>query len=160
MLRYISRFLPEHIVFAHCDIPCKIYDPTAVQIAAHTVIRMTQMIEEANKEEMGEAEYIMHLSRLTHVKEEHAEIVKHEVRVIWGDYFKEEQVKQFPEIHELVHAIMLTASKAKQDLNMEAARKLLALVQEFAEAFYKTKGFETVRIPSGFPTEGELVSHT
>lgn len=159
MLRFLSQFLPDQTAYAHCDIPCKIYDPTPAQIAAHSVIRMTQMIEDANKEEMGEAEYIMHVSRLTHVKEEHAEIVKHEVRVIWGDYFKEEQIKQFPNIHELVHEIMLAASKTKQEITIEDAKKLLTLVQEFSEAFYKTKGFEAVRIPSGFPTGGELVSH-
>jgi len=159
MLDLLVKLLPLHTAYAHCDIPCKIYDPTPAQIAAHSVIRMMQMIEEANKEEMGEAKYIMHISRLTHVKEEHAEIVKREVRVIWGDYFKEEQIKQFPTIHELVHNIMLSASATKQEVNMEEARKLLSLVQEFAEIFYKTKGFEIIRIPSGFPTEGEIVTH-
>ena len=32
---------------AHCDIPCKIYDPSTAQIAALTVIRMIDIIEEA-----------------------------------------------------------------------------------------------------------------
>lgn len=159
---FLSLFLkviPEKTAFAHCDIPCKIYDPHAAQVAAHSVIRMIQMIDEAKKEELEEKEYLMHIARLTGVKEEHAEIVKREVRIIWGDYFKEEQIKQFPDIHILVHDIMMLASKTKQTLDIESANKLLTKVQEFSEAFYKTKGFEIMRIPSGFPTGGEIVSH-
>ena len=31
---------------AHCDIPCKIYDPIVIQIAALTVVRIIDIIEE------------------------------------------------------------------------------------------------------------------
>ena len=34
---------------AHCDIPCKIYDPSTAQIAALTLIRMIDLIEEIEK---------------------------------------------------------------------------------------------------------------
>ena len=161
---FIINLIPTKTVYAHCDIPCKIYDPYLAQVAAHSVIRMTQMLEElspSTKEPPFDERkrIISQISRLTKVKEEHAELVKHEVRIIWGDYFKEEQIKKFPKIHDLVHEIMILASKARQEINMGAAKELLSKVQEFAEAFYKTKGFEVVRIPSGFPTEGEIVSH-
>ncbi|MFL2733206.1 MAG: superoxide dismutase [Ni], partial [Gammaproteobacteria bacterium] len=33
-------------VLAHCDIPCKIYDPIVIQIAALTVVRIIDIIEE------------------------------------------------------------------------------------------------------------------
>lgn len=158
LLATLFNLLPSQAVYAHCDIPCKIYDPYAAQVAAHSVIRMTQMLIEAEGMDDG-IKREMHVSRLTKVKEDHAEIVKHEVRVIWGDYFKEEQMQKVVDISELVHNIMLTASKTKQETNLEESKKLLSLVQEFAEKFYMTKGFETVRIPSGFPTEGELVVH-
>lgn len=157
-LSLIVKFLPSQTAYAHCDIPCKIYDPYMAQVAAHSVIRMTQLLQEAESME-DEIKREHHVARLTRVKEEHAEIVKHEVRVIWGDYFKEEQMQKVPEVSELVHNIMITASKAKQEVNLEESKKLLSLVQEFAEKFYMTKGFETMRIPSGFPTEGELIVH-
>lgn len=160
-MRFLKRLLgilPLAHVYAHCDIPCKIYDPYTAQVAAHTVIRMTQMLNEA--EAMPDdivREH--HIARLTKVKEDQAEIVKHEIRVIWGDYFKDEQMQKAPEVSNLVHNILMCASKTKQEINPKESKKLLSLVQEFAEAFYKTKGFETMRIPSGFPTEGELVVH-
>ncbi len=160
-MRFLKRLLgilPLSHVYAHCDIPCKIYDPYTAQVAAHTVIRMTQMLEEA-KAMPDDVSREHHISRLTKVKEENSEIVKHEVRVIWGDYFKDEQMQKIHDASNLVHNIMMSASKAKQEINMEEAKKLLSLVLEFSEKFYQTKGFETMKIPSGFPTEGELVIH-
>jgi nickel superoxide dismutase len=157
-IRNLINLIPAKTVYAHCDIPCKIYDPHLAQVAAHSVIRMTQMLEEI-EDEKDSVVRESQIARLTKVKEDHAELVKHEVRIIWGDYFKAEQIKQIPKIHELVHEIMILASKARQEINMEASKLLLSKVQEFSEVFYKTKGFEVVRIPSGFPTEGEIVSH-
>lgn len=158
LIKEITKILPLKTIHAHCDIPCKIYDPYPAQIAAHSVIRMTQMIMEL-KNEGDDKAYYSQLARLTKVKEDHAEICKHEIRVIWGDYFKPEMIEKLPELHTLVFDIMHTASKARQEINLEAAKDLLSKVQEFAEIFYKSKDMESVRIPSGYPTEGEMVIH-
>lgn len=158
LISSILHIFPTQIAYAHCDIPCKMYDPYQAQVAAHSVIRMTQMLIEVEMTEDGiKREH--HVARLTKVKEEHAEIVKHEITVIWGDYFKEEQIQKVPEVSNLVHEIMNVASNVKQEVNLEESKKLLSLVQEFAEKFFLTKGFEIMRIPSGFPTEGEIVIH-
>ena len=103
--------------------------------------------------------FVHQMARLTKTKEEHAEIVKHEVTVIWGDYFKEENSKAVPDLHEKVWKILKLSSKAKQIVDEKVAGDLLTVVQEFAEIFWKSKGMEPVRIPSGYPTEGEMVSH-
>lgn len=142
--------LPAQIAYAHCDIPCGIYDPHNAQMAAHTVIRMMNLINEAKND-------VHKIARLTKVKEDHAELVKHEVRIIWGDYFKEEHLKEHPNLHSLVFKIMKHASKVKQEVDLKAADELLSKVQEFSEIFWKTKGRETIRIKSGYPTEGEIV---
>jgi nickel superoxide dismutase len=97
------------------------------------------------------------ISRYVTVKEEHAEIVKREVRIIWGDYFKAEHLQEFPNLHGLVFDIMKLASKGRQTLDKAAAEELLSKVQEFAEIFYKTKGRETKRVATVYPTGGELV---
>ena len=141
-------------VYAHCDIPCGIYDPHGAQVAAHTVLRMTAMLDEL---EGSDVKTVSQAARLTEVKEEHAEVLKHEVRVIWGDYFKDEHLEKHKNLHSLVFKIMKQASKARQEVNMEEAKALLASVLEFSEIFWETKGRETVRVKSGFPTEGEIV---
>lgn len=156
ILKSISKLLPVKTIYAHCDIPCKIYDPYPAQIAAHSVIRMTQMIMEL-KNEGDEKKYMHDLARLTKVKEDHAEVCKHEIRVIWGDYFKPEMIEKFPEVHSLVFEIMKLASKARQAIDLEASKQLLEKVQEFAEIFFKTKDLTPKRIKSIYPTEGEMV---
>jgi nickel superoxide dismutase len=161
-LGLVAKFLPSQIAYAHCDLPCGIYDPHQAQLAAHTVIRMTSILNEMhpNSDEppFEERKKIIHdIARATKIKEDHAEIVKHEVRVLWADYFKPEHLEKYPDLHEKVFAIMKAASKARQNIDMDAANDLLTKVQEFSEIFWKTKGRETVRVASGYPTGGEMV---
>ncbi len=149
-------------VYAHCDIPCGIYDPHEAQIAALTVIRMDQLIAElaapaADAKPEERAAYSSKLSRYTSVKELHAERVKHEVRVIWADYFTADHAKQYPHLHELTVKILKQASKARQGTALADAQELLKLVQEFAELFWKTKGATTKRQPSLQKSGGDLV---
>lgn len=128
---------------AHCDIPCKIYDPCVAQIAALSVIRFMDIIAELDKKDSLTLADHAQLSRLLAEKETHAEKVKHEVRVIWGDYIKKPQSDQYPDINNLVHSIMLAGSACKQGIEREKGEKLLLLINEFAEAFWATKGIAT-----------------
>lgn len=162
VLRLVDKVFPPQTVFAHCDVPCGIYDPHQAQMAAHTVLRMTNMIDElqASSPEPPFEErkrIISQISRLTKVKEEHAELVKHEVRIIWGDYLKDEHIRQHKTIHQLVFKIMKQASVARQNVDIKAANELLGMVQMFAEIFWETKGRKVQRVKSGYPTEGEVV---
>src|SRR5207249_4154065 len=139
-------------VHADCDSPCGIYDPHLAQIGALTVVRMNQLIEALGMPNMGEKaegdKYGNSFIRYVAVKEEHAELVKREVRVIWGDYFKPEHLQKYPELHSIVWNIMKLASKARQEANMQVAQDLLAEVQKFAEIFWATKEVQTKRQPS------------
>lgn len=160
----LLRLLPSQIAYAHCDIPCGIYDPHLAQMAAHTVIRMTSLINDlkASSSEPSFEErkkIISQISRLTKIKEEHAELVKHEIRVLWGDYFKEEHLKIYPDLHNLVFKTMKLASKARQEINIDAANDLLETVQKIAEIFWKTKGLKPILVKSPYPTGGEIVLH-
>ncbi|MGA8543219.1 MAG: superoxide dismutase, Ni [Thermoplasmata archaeon] len=153
---------PPRPVYAHCDIPCGIYDPYEAQISALTVLRMDQLIGELAMPAMDakpeeRAAYASKLARYTAVKESHAERVKSEVRVIWGDYFTPDHAKQYPQVHELSWKIMKAASKARQGTGVADAQDLLKLVQEFSELFWQTKGAKTRRIPSLQKPGGELV---
>jgi len=117
MIELRDTVAPPEVVYAHCDIPCGIYDPHEAQIAALTVLRMDQLIAEAAAPAMDakpedRAAYVSKLARYTSVKELHAERVKHEVRVIWGDYVTPDHVKQHPQLGEVVMKIFKQASKA------------------------------------------------
>lgn len=144
-------------VSAHCDIPCKIYDPISAQLAVLTMIRMVDLLEELNQKFDWTANDKAQFSRLVSEKETHGYKVKEEVRVIWGDYIKQPQLDAFPEIHQLVHSIMLKTSAAKQHIDRAVTLELLELVNRFAEIFWATKGVEVFRAVSPYPPAQELV---
>ena len=156
---------PPVPVYAHCDIPCGIYDPHEAQISALTVLRMTQLIGElpkpsaASKPEELEA-YHGKLSRYVGTKESHAERVKAELRILWGDYFTADHAKQFPTLHESFFKAMKAASKARQSTATADAQELLNQVHGIAEIFWKSKGAATKKVPSLQKSGGEIVYPT
>jgi nickel superoxide dismutase len=157
MLETLDRVFAFERARAHCDIPCGIYDPHQAQIAALTVIRMVDLMEDLAKAPQKEnLEFHNTLSRYIAVKEEHAELCKREIRVIWGDYFKAEQLAKFPEVPELVHKIMQLGSQARQSTNRGTALELLSTVNRFAEIFWETKGIATKRVKAPYKPSEEV----
>jgi nickel superoxide dismutase len=162
MNRFLDAVFPPRAVYAHCDIPCGIYDPHDAQIAALTVLRMDQLIAELPSPPMDakpedRAQYVSKLARYTAVKEIHSERVKAEVRVIWGDFFTPDHAKANPQIHEVSWKILKQASKTRQGTATADAQELVKLVQEFAELFWQVKGAKTRRQPSMQKSGGEIV---
>ncbi|MBX3262159.1 MAG: superoxide dismutase, Ni [Labilithrix sp.] len=143
---------------AHCDIPCKIYDTAPITVAALTVVRMIDVLEDWRKHRPEDDVAFMNtVARAVAQKEEHAAYVKDAVVVIWGDYFKAPQIEKYPQIHGLVHDIMLKGSAVKQGVNRDDAVKLVELVNEFAEIFWATKGVKTKRAVCPYPPSLEVV---
>ena len=150
----LNKIRPFPEASAHCDIPCGIYDPSAAQISALTVIRMIDLIEAIEGDSIADK---ARLTRLVLQKEEHAEQVKKEVRIIWGDYCKALQFEKVPGLHELTHSIMMQASKCRQSVDRGAALELLELVNKFAEEFWLTKGFATFKATCPYPPAEKVV---
>lgn len=156
-LSKLDQLFKFDTVSAHCDIPCKIYDPSTAQIAVLTMIRMVDLLEELNAKDTLTPNDQAQFSRLVAQKEEHGHKVKEEIRVIWGDYIKAPQLEKFPELHELAHSIMLAASKAKQHIDKDATLDLLAKVNRFAEIFWETKGVATFTADCPYPPAQPVV---
>ena len=140
----------SNIARAHCDIPCKIYDPAVLQFSALSIIRFLDLINEMG-DAMAKSGQLAELSRLVAQKEKHASELKLEIATIWGDYFKKPQIEEYPEIHDLVHLIMQDASKCKQTINRESATKLLDNINEFTRIFWATKGVSTQKSVAPYP---------
>ena len=137
MFKHLS---PVHEAQAHCDIPCGIYDPVTAKIAAQTVQKMVMRIEAVG--EPSSADDNNKLGRYIATKEEHAELVKHDVDVLWHDYFKPEHLEKYPDLHTTVWETTKLASANKQGVDLDAAKKLVASVDKIAEIFWATKGVE------------------
>ncbi|MCC6147710.1 MAG: superoxide dismutase, Ni [Anaerolineaceae bacterium] len=158
ILTTIDKLVHFEHAQAHCDIPCGIYDPHLAQISALTVIRMVDLMNElASSEKKDKIEFDNSIARHIAVKEEHAEQCKREVRVIWGDYIKQEHLDKYPELHSLVHKIMQLGSKSRQSASRETAMELLTAVNRFAEIFWETKNIPTRRVKAPYKPGEEVV---
>lgn len=142
-------------VKAHCDVPCGIYDPSTAQIAALSVIRMVDLMLAAQNNH--DAAYHNDIARYVAVKESEAIKCKDEIRIIWGDFIKPPHIEVYPEIHTIVHNIMMLGSASKQHVSREKAMELLAEVNKFAAIFWKIKGVETKVVESPYAPNEDVV---
>ena len=117
-------------VYAHCDLPCGVYDPAQAMIEAQSVKAIMDKYEgldEPNK------------VRAIIIKEERAELVKHHLMVLWADYFKPEHMEQYPDLHEKFWQAIKQASNCKHHLEPAEGQKLVEQIDEIAKIFWSTK---------------------
>jgi nickel superoxide dismutase len=148
--------------YAHCDIPCGIYDPHEAQIAALTVLRMDQLINELKAPEAGttpdeRAKNHSQFARYVRVKEIHSDKAEHELTTIQNDYFSVDHRKKYPDLDARYYAAVQAISKARLGTKTAEAEEALKLIQGIAETFWETKGAKTQRVPTHSKAGGELV---
>jgi nickel superoxide dismutase len=131
LLELADRVRPPRTVFAHCDLPCGVYDPAQARIEAESVQKIIEKYHASSDEAFRQ--------RCLLIKEQRADLVKHHLWVLWTDYFKPEHLQQFPELHDLFWRATKAAGQAKQTADPANAEKLLELIDEIATVFTKTK---------------------
>src|SRR6266568_4945532 len=106
-MRLFARLLePKATVYAHCDLPCGVYDPAQARIEAESVKGIQEKYQ-GNKDAVFRQRAIL-------IKDQRAELVKHHLWVLWTDYFKPEHLKKYPELHELFWNATKEAGEAKK----------------------------------------------
>lgn len=138
LVKLAIKLLPAKVVYAHCDIPCGIYDPHVAQLAAKTVLTMAQKINQLPKENPVVDDRNSFV-RMVMVKEQHAELCKREVLILWTDYFKPEHLEKFPDLHELVWKTTKLCSDNKRAVDEAKAQELIESVDKIADIFNQTK---------------------
>jgi len=133
----LTRLLaPRATAHAHCDIPCGIYDPSTATIAANTVAKMVEKIQGfGGQEEANRNNFV----RSVQVKEEHAQLCKKELLILWTDYFKPEHLEKYPKLHDTFWKAAKLCSKNKQSVDAQAAAELVSAVKEISDIFWATK---------------------
>lgn len=139
MFNLLAKILPSRKVYAHCDVPCGIYDPKPAQIAASTMLKMVQKIKELAVTGAQDEATRNSFVRMVATKEEHGRILKHELSVLWSDYFKPEHLEKYPDLHDKFWQTAKLASKVKQTVDEAAAVDLVKAVDEIAIIFEETK---------------------
>jgi len=127
----LLNFLPTQTAFAHCDLPCGVYDPAQARIEAESIFKIMGKYGEAH----DEVEKI----RAIIIKEQRAELVKHHLWVLWTDYFKPEHLEKFPNLHDLFWKATKQAGEAKHSVDPADAQKLIDMIDEIDDIFKKTK---------------------
>jgi len=127
----MSLLRPRRVAHAHCDLMCGVYDPAQARIEAESVKAIAQKYQDSTDEVFRQ--------RCVMLKEQRAELVKHHLWVLWTDYFKPSHVEQFPQLHDLFWRAAKKAGDAKKSMDPAVGDELLALIDEIADIFWKTK---------------------
>src|SRR3989475_1217289 len=109
-LMFLTDLLkPKTVAYAHCDLPCGVYDPEQARIEAESCFRIMEKYQASSDETFR--------SRAIGIKEERAELVKHHLDVLWHDYFKPEHLDKVPNLHELFWNATKQVSKVKSSVD-------------------------------------------
>jgi len=132
--------------FAHCEIPCGIYDDEMriAMIAEHitTIEKSMSQIEELSKQETRDFNQIV---RWVKNKEDHANELQH----IVAQYFMTQRLKPadmeakdaytaYMQKLTLLHQMLYYTMKAKQTTDKSNVEKLRSLLSEFRTAYFGT----------------------
>ncbi|HET8740084.1 MAG TPA: superoxide dismutase [Ni], partial [Acidimicrobiia bacterium] len=66
-------------------------------------------------------------------------LVKHHLMVLWVDFFTEEHRKEFENLDDLFWRAIHQAGDAKKSVDPADGQKLVDLIDEIAEIFWKTE---------------------
>jgi nickel superoxide dismutase len=123
------------IAHAHCDLFCGVYDPAQAKIEAMSVLKSAEKYEASDDQ--------VFRSRAISIKEERAELVKHHLMVLWVDFFTADHRQEFPDLDDLFWRAILQAGNAKKSVDPADGQKLVDLIDEIAEIFWKTEKAKT-----------------
>ena len=122
---------PRRIAYAHCDLPCGVYNPSQARIEAESVWNASKKYQESDDASFKQ--------RCVTIKEERAEKVKHHLWILWTDYFKSEHLEKFPNIHDPFWTATKKAGEAKKTEDPTVGEELLKLIDQIEEVFEATK---------------------
>ena len=133
-MRLLARvFAPKATAFAHCDLPCGVYNPAQARIEAESVKAICEKYQ-------GNADPEFR-ARALQIKEERSELVKHHLWVLWTDYFKPPHFEKYPQLHQLFNEATKLAGAAgtKGSTSVDKANELLSKIEDISKIFWETK---------------------
>ena len=144
LTRTLDRWLGIEPLFAHCDVPCGIYDPHLAAVSAKTVhtmnTKLTALPTPGPTASPQEAlEHRNTIVRMVQTKETHAQLCKQELLILWTDYFKPEHLSTAPDLHETFWKAAKLCSYNKQHVDLAKSQELVDAVARIAELFHKAE---------------------
>lgn len=131
LLSLADRVRAPKEVFAHCDLPCGVYDPAQARIEAESVRNCMEKHNESDDPQFKQ--------RAILIKEQRADLVKHHLWVLWTDYFTPEHVEAHPDLHDVFWKATKLAGEAKQTTDVAVGDELLDAIGEVDRIFKDTQ---------------------
>lgn len=148
----VQAALTAPVAEAHCDGPCGVYDPASARITAEAVLSMAKKMLDLRVPEGSDdaawAAYLNTMSRYAAIKEEQAEETKHDLLVLWTDYFKPAHLEAFPDLHETIWNATKLCSQNKTTVDVAAAEELMAAVEKIHKMFWESKNRDVAWVPA------------
>ena len=143
-MQMVDRILGIEPVYAHCDVPCGIYDPHLAGVSAKTVHTMNKKLTDlptpgANASPNEVLEHRNTIIRMVQTKEVHAQLCKQELLILWTDYFKPENAGPFPDLHETFWKSAKLCSYNKQHVDLAKSQELIDAVAKISDMFNKAE---------------------
>ncbi|MDO8732526.1 MAG: superoxide dismutase, Ni [Actinomycetota bacterium] len=126
-------FAPRQTAYAHCDLPCGIYDPAPARLEAESVKACMTKYHGSEDPDFK--------ARAVSIKEARSTMVKEHLWVLWTDYFKAPHFEKYPNLNELFNQAtkLAGAGGTKGTNDVAVADELLAKIDEIAAIFWETK---------------------
>ena len=144
LTRAIDRLFGIELLYAHCDVPCGIYDPHMAALSAKTVHTMHKKLTDLptpgpNASPQEVLEHRNAIVRMVQTKEAHAQLCKQELLILWTDYFKPDALSLFPDLHETFWKAAKLCSYNKQHVDLAKSQELMDAVARISDVFNKAE---------------------
>ncbi len=151
-LLLVSAFWASSL-FAHCEIPCGIYDDKMrIDMMEEYIVTIEKSMNKIK--ELADADQMNHNQMVRWVtnKEEHANRLQHIItqyfmtqRIKPVDQKDEAAVKMYQQQLTLLHLMLVHAMKCKQTTEQEHIQKLRDLMGQFYQAYFVEKDKEHLK---------------
>ena len=135
----VSLFLYSGIVYAHCEIPCGIYDDEMrVKMIGEHIQTIEKSMKQINElEKAGHAHHSNQLVRWIMNKEDHA----NQLQEIVTQYFMTQRIKFDTKDYDkklgMLHKMLVYTMKCKQTTDLKNVEALKKLNKEFSDIYFK-----------------------
>lgn len=133
-------FFAAATAFAHCEIPCGIYDdPLRIQLLREHITTMEKSMKTVQALEKSVSHHAHMLIRWVSNKEDHA----NKFQEIVTQYFMTQRItaddKNYDKKIQTLHQMLVAAMKCKQTTDLAHIETLRKLVDQFEALYFKKK---------------------
>jgi len=134
-------------LFAHCQVPCGIYDDALriimIKEDFNTIDKAINMISKLSKKEDAISQN--QINRWIDAKDAHAS----NIQGIVSDYFLAQRIKKsntyYVDQLKNLHHILVIAMKCKQDLDINNVKTGLSLIDDFSNLYFDKHGLDHLK---------------